>query len=63
MNVEQARDFFNSLPETDNKKQVRVWLPGSRIYLSGPMMTRDEILIEGNLTVDSLLADGKGETV
>jgi hypothetical protein len=64
MTVAQLKSFLNALPPEDNDRQVRVWLPGSRIVLhQGMGLIGSEILIEGNLTEKSALAGGEGERV
>ena len=43
--------------------EVHVWLPGSRVTLASVMsfLKDGKVLIEGNLTPASVLADGPGE--
>jgi len=51
-----VRTLIEQLSELDDTLPVQVWLPGSRIDLHGTFESEGTVLIEGNLTEDSALA-------
>lgn len=62
--VKQLREALAALKPADDGLEVRVWLPGSEIYLSGPsgqpvtpFYHKGMVMIEGNLAPGSALAE------
>ena len=55
MNVKELKAAFDKLGAEHEGKEVKVWLPGSRIYLTGVFLNGSTVLIEGNVEPGSAL--------
>jgi hypothetical protein len=57
MTLKHLRELLNAAPLAQENREIQVWLPGSRIALSGELTFKPDEgwLIEGNLKPGSAL--------
>jgi hypothetical protein len=58
MTVKELKQNLAQLGSGYDKFPVKIWLPGSKIYIVGrPMCHDNEVLLEGNLEEGSVLRE------